>query len=139
MMEGTSLGRLIGVYGLSPTHQQRAAVLSGLSFLFFLAMLLAFYVRAQFGYFLLSTAFLIVFAFTMIGWWWQRRNIIEIFDRGIRFRGRQLLWDEVAAIRDRPEGFIIETKSRANISIPKTIEQFHDVRALVETRTGNSG
>lgn len=51
---------------LSPAHVQRAAFIAVLSFLFFLAMMFAYYIRGSVLYFLLATAFLVVYIFTMI-------------------------------------------------------------------------
>lgn len=45
---------------------QRAVFIAVLSFLFFLAMMIAFYIRQSMLYFLLASAFLIVYIFTMI-------------------------------------------------------------------------
>ncbi|MBK9215175.1 MAG: hypothetical protein IPM59_06190 [Chloracidobacterium sp.] len=51
---------------ISPAHVQRVAFIAVLSFLFFLAMMLAYYLRGSLLYFLLATAFLVVYTFTMI-------------------------------------------------------------------------
>jgi hypothetical protein len=56
-------------------HVQRAVFIAGLSFLFFLAMMIAFYVRGSMLYFLLATAFLIVYIFTMISFVRLRRSV----------------------------------------------------------------
>ena len=49
-----------------PAQIQRAVFIAVLSFLFFLAMMFAFYLRQSMLYFLLATAFLIVYIATMI-------------------------------------------------------------------------
>ena len=51
---------------LPPAQLQRAAFLAVLSFLFFLVMMFAYYLRGSVLYFLLATAFLIVYIITMI-------------------------------------------------------------------------
>jgi hypothetical protein len=131
-LERPSLGKLIAVHDVSPASQQRAAVVAGLSFLFFLAMMLAFYVRGQFGYFLLSTAFLIVFAFTMIGWWMQRRNVVEVFDRGVAFRKFTAAWEDLAAIERGPEGSItLSKRNNDTVTIPKTIHASDSLEAHI--------
>jgi len=53
---------------------QRAVFIAVLSFLFFLAMMSAFYVRQSILYFLLATAFLIVYIITMISFVRLRRS-----------------------------------------------------------------
>lgn len=51
---------------MQPAQAQRAAFIAVLSFLFFLGMMLAYYLRGSLLYFLLATAFLVVYLFTMI-------------------------------------------------------------------------
>ncbi len=51
---------------MPPDQAQRAAFIAVLSFLFFLGMMLAYYLRGSVLYFLLATAFLIVYIITMI-------------------------------------------------------------------------
>ena len=53
---------------------QRAAFIAVLSFLFFLAMMFAYFVRQSLLYFLLATAFLIVYFVTMISFVRLRRK-----------------------------------------------------------------
>jgi len=50
----------------SPAQMQRATFIAVLSFLFFLAMMFAFYIRQSMLYFLLATGFLIVYLVTMV-------------------------------------------------------------------------
>lgn len=59
---------------MSPARVQRAAFLAVLSFLFFLAMMVAYYVRGSILYFLLATAFLIVYIVTMISFVRMRKG-----------------------------------------------------------------
>ncbi|MEO6654613.1 MAG: hypothetical protein ABIO36_00875 [Pyrinomonadaceae bacterium] len=51
---------------MPPAQLQRAVFIAVLSFLFFLAMMLVFYIRQSPFYFLLATAFLIIYLITMI-------------------------------------------------------------------------
>lgn len=130
-----SLGKLISVHGTSPVYVQRAAVVATLSFVFFMAMLIAFYIRQHFGYFLLSTAFLIVFIFTMIGWWMQRRNAVQVYTTGIT-RGKSILiWDQVVSA-DLTEkfGLVIITKDGDKFTVPRSIDSLNDLTALVQKR-----
>ena len=59
---------------MPPAQVQRAAFLAMLSFLFFLGMMLAYYLRGSIVYFLLATAFLIVYIITMISFVRLRRG-----------------------------------------------------------------
>jgi hypothetical protein len=56
-----------------PAVIQRAVFIAVLSFLFFLAMMFAYYIRQSVVYFLLATAFLIVYIVTMISFVRLRR------------------------------------------------------------------
>jgi hypothetical protein len=135
-VDRSSLGKLIAVHAVSPVHQQRAAIVAGLAFLFFLAMILLVYVRGHFGYFLLSTAFLALFIFTMTGWWMQRRNVVEVFDRGLIFRKFVATWDEIAAVgRDRDGTLKLTNKAKDTIAIPKTIHALDDLEAYIRSRS----
>ncbi len=51
---------------MSPAHIQRVAFIAILSFLFFLGMMFVYYLRGSLLYFLLATAFLVVYVITMI-------------------------------------------------------------------------
>lgn len=59
---------------ISPKQLQRAVFITALSFLFFLAMMFAYYIRQSALYFLLATAFLIVYIITMISFVRLRRS-----------------------------------------------------------------
>jgi len=99
MLETTkTLGKLQGVYGTSPVFLQRAAIVAIVSFLFFLAMLVAFSIRQNLGYFLLATAFLIVQLFTLFGWVTQRKNELRLFENGFTYRKHTCFWDEIASM-----------------------------------------
>lgn len=80
------LGPLVSVHGTSPVFLQRAAIVAILSFLFFLITLLIFYLQQRLIYFILSSAFLVTYIFTMIGWVMQKRNVVSIHEHGVAYR-----------------------------------------------------
>jgi hypothetical protein len=134
-LDRSSLGKLIAVHTSSPLHQQRAAVVAALSFVFFMAMMLVFYARGELGYFLLSTAFLIVFVFTMIGWWMQRRNIVEVFDRGIVHRKHIARWEDITSVEANADGSIlIAHGDRNKVRIPGTIDAIGSLETYIRSR-----
>jgi hypothetical protein len=94
-----SLGNLRGIYPTSPVYLQRAAIIAVVSFMFFLAMLLAFSLRQNIGYFLLATAFLIVQLFTLFGWIMQRKNELKMYENGFTHRKKTCLWDEIKTLK----------------------------------------
>jgi ABC-type bacteriocin/lantibiotic exporter with double-glycine peptidase domain len=131
---GSQLGRLISTHGTSPATLQRAAVVAILSFFFFLAMLLVFYFRQQIVYFVLSTAFLIVYVFTLIGWILQRRNVVSIHENGIAYRRFSSTWDEIKSVKSSSgEGISLEKESGESVTIGKSVADLD--RIALEIRT----
>lgn len=59
---------------VQPAQLQRAVFIAVLSFFFFMAMMLAFYVRQSILYFLLASAFLVVYIVTMVSFVKMRRG-----------------------------------------------------------------
>lgn len=93
-----NLGKLESTHGIAPAYMMRALVVASLSFVFFLAMLVGFYIRQNIGYFLLSTAFLVVYVLTMFGWLAQRRKVLRIYENGFSYKKFAASWDEIDSI-----------------------------------------
>ena len=68
-----NLGRIVNVFGVQAAYLQRAVFVVILSFVFFLGMMFAFYYLQNFVYFLLASAFLLVYIVTLSSWLMQRR------------------------------------------------------------------
>ena len=135
-MNAPSLGKLVAVHGVSPAYAQRAAVVAALSFVFFAAMMAAFFGRGQFGYFLLAAGFLVVFLFTVAGWLMLRRNVVKVFDRGIAFgRKTRLQWNDIASVEHRPNSaLVISTKTGTAVSIPRSIHALDPLERHIRDR-----
>ena len=132
----------MSTHGTSPAYLQRAAIIAVLSFVFFLAMLVAFYLRQHIGYFALSTAFLIVYVLTLISWVIQKRVIVSIYEKGIRYKKFSGSWDEIESEIIVEEGadrkYIKMWKSkRENVIIPSSIEGFDRILGVLIERTGS--
>lgn len=131
-----NLGKLVSTHGTSPAYLQRAAIVAVVSFVFFLAMLVAFYVRQHIGYFALSTAFLIVYVLTLVGWVLQKRIVVNIFENGIRYKKFSGSWDEIesatvveeAANRKHIE---LQKSKREKVIIPSSIQGFDHIVSVV--------
>lgn len=132
------LGRLETVYGIAPAFMQRAAFVAVLSFIFFIAMTVAFYIRQNIGYFLLATAFLLVQLLTLFGWLRQRHAEFKIYENGFSYKKQSCRWDEL-------ESMAVKTESRlgggekVNCEIRKTSgekivlnEAIHGVDKIME-------
>lgn len=132
-MSELQLGKLQSVYGIAPAFLQRAVIVSVLSFIFFLAMLLAFYIRQNILYFLLSTAFLLVYLFTMFGWLLLRKNIVKIYENGLTYKKISLDWDEIESVaKAERRGCEISKKNGEKISISETIQGLEQIVHRIE-------
>jgi hypothetical protein len=115
------LGALISTHGISPVFLQRAAIIAVLSFLFFLVTLAFFYIDQQLMYFILSSAFLIVYVFTMIGWVMQKRNFVAIHENGIARRKFATTWDDIKSVKaEAGSGITIVRSDGEELLIPKS-------------------
>ncbi|MGI8811804.1 MAG: hypothetical protein ACR2IH_04665 [Pyrinomonadaceae bacterium] len=132
------LGKVIGKFPVAAANIQRAAIVAATSFLFFLLMLGAFYIRQQIGYFILSSAFLIVYIFTMVGWWLQKRKIAKIHTDGFVYERFVCTWDEVESVSSPKAvgGMTIRTKSGRSITVPPSIDSISELFRLVSARIG---
>ena len=122
-----NLGRIVSSHSTSPVYLQRAAIVSVISLLFFFGMLVAFYVRQQIGYFLLSTGFLVVYLFTFIGWVMQKRNIVEVHENGLRYKKFQAAWDEIGYIKANSDGLQLAKGERDKVLIPPSVANYDQI------------
>jgi hypothetical protein len=127
-----NLGKLVSTHGISPMFLQRAAIVTVLSFIFFLAMLIGFYIRQHLGYFLLSTGFMIVYLFTLISWILQKRNVVNIFENGIKYRKFSSRWDEIKSASVKNDGgerryIELKKKKTGSVRITSSITGFDHI------------
>lgn len=128
------LGDLVSVHGTSPGTLQRAAIVTALSFLFFMSTLVVFYLRQQIVYFILSTAFLIVYIFTMIGWVMQKRNSVSIYENGVGHRSFTAAWDEIQSVKaDDRSGIRLEKVDGKTVTIPTTISDYPQIITTIRS------
>jgi hypothetical protein len=104
------LGRIVSTHAASPAQLQRAVFIAILSFLFFLAMMFAFYLRQNILYFLLATAFLLTYLITMFSWLIQKRSVVKVFENGVQFRKFSVRWEDIASVSDGPP---VEVRTRS--------------------------
>jgi hypothetical protein len=130
--QSNDLGRLISIHGTSSAALQRAAIVAVLSFFFFMAMLVVFYLRQQIVYFVLSTAFLVVYIFTLIGWVMQKRNVVSIYEDGIAYRTFVSKWDEIQSVRsDATTGLKLVKTTGESTTIGRNIADFNEIAVTV--------
>lgn len=110
---------------------QRAVFIAVLSFLFFMAMMLAFYIRQNIGYFLLSTAFLLVYIATMFSWIRQRRTVVEVYDNGLRFRDSSVFWSDITGVEKTG---VLSLEKGEKLQLPTALDRSEELFALIQTR-----
>ncbi|HEX6125802.1 MAG TPA: hypothetical protein VFZ23_10570 [Pyrinomonadaceae bacterium] len=131
----SGLGQVVSVHGISPVYLQRAAVVAILSFFFFLTTLLVFYLQQRLLYFILSTSFLVVYIFTMIGWVMQKRNTVSIHENGVAYRKFVSTWGEIKSVKSDPGSGITITKLNGeSATIGKSIEDHGVIAAAIARR-----
>lgn len=131
------LGSVVRVFEISPLYLARVIFVAALSFVCFLGMLLGFYMREQIGYFILSSAFLIVYLLTMLGWFFLRRQRLEIRDKGLSYRRGSILWEEIVGIDDvEGKSFLIKASDGFVIQISDVVTDWREVRKIVTEKTG---
>ena len=118
-MPELQLGKLESAHGISPVFMQRAAVVAVLSFIFFVAMMIAFSIRQNLGYFLLATAFLLVQLLTLFGWLMQRRTEFKVYENGFSYKKQTCLWNEIDSMAVKAESRLVGGE-KVNCEIRKT-------------------
>lgn len=126
------LGKLVGSYSLSAAVLQRAVIVAAVSFAFFLIMLVAFYVRGHFGYFALSTAFLAVYIFTLVGWVIRRRSVVGIYENGIRHGNFRAAWHEIQTVSADKNGLQLINDRNEKTIVPLSINGFESILLTVK-------
>jgi Ca2+/Na+ antiporter len=113
--EQKDLGKLKGIFPISPALAQRAVFVAVLSFMFFMTMMFAFYLLQNIIYFVLSTAFLVLYLIMMFAWLMQKRSAVELFEKGITLKKRKLVWDDIVSI-DKDGELLLKSNEKLLIS-----------------------
>jgi len=128
MPDAKDLGKLVAVHGIAPAYLQRAVFIVVLSFAFFLAMMLGFYIRQSIGYFLLASAFLMLYLVTMFSWVMQRRSHVAIFEHGLTYKKNRVAWTEITDVSSTG---VIKFVDGKQLTVPKSIHDFDAVIRIV--------
>lgn len=84
--------------------------------------LLVFYIQQQLMYFVLSTAFLVIYIFTMIGWVLQKRNVVSVYENGIAYKKFAASWDEIKSVTaDQQSGITIVKTNNESVTLGRSI------------------
>jgi hypothetical protein len=114
----------VSIHGVQPALVQRAAIVAVLAFVFFLAMLAVFSYRQSIGYFVLASAFLVVEIFTLTGLFAQRRNVLQIFEKGLCYKKQCRGWSEIGSLTPDKTGLKLGLKDGTEITLPNTLQEF---------------
>lgn len=119
-----TLGKLIAVHPIAPALVQRAVFIAALSFMFFLAMMFTFYLRQNILYFLLASAFLVLYLVMMFALVMQRRSTVEVCENGFRTKKQSIRWTDVSSVSD--EG-VVDLRSGKNVVLARSVVAFEDL------------
>jgi hypothetical protein len=125
-------GNLIKTYRISPASVQKAVVIAILAFIFFLGMMFAFYAFNSLVYFILASAFLVIYIFTMFSVVIQKRSAVNLYENGITYRKLSCGWDEIGSFKSKAAGkgrIYIEIKGPKGKTavLPETLENAEEM------------
>ena len=132
MPDKTSLGRLIAVHPISPAYLQRAVILAALALTFFFGMMFAFYLLQNFVYFLLASAFLMIYLATMASFFTARKKSVEVHEKGLRIGRESILWGDIDGVSE--DGEITSKTTRKVTAIASSIVRRAELLIYVKTR-----
>jgi hypothetical protein len=121
--KSADLGPLAADYGPSPAFIQRAVIMTVLSFLFFLGTMSVYYVRQNFLYFILASAFLVIYLISLVSFFALRKNHLSIYQNGLTYKKTTLLWRDVSQVNGR----LIEMRGKDPFTIPGSM---HDAEGM---------
>lgn len=127
-----NLGQLVAVHAIAPAYLQRAVFVVVLSFLFFLAMMFAYYIRQSTVYFLLASGFLVIYLITMFSFVMQRRSHVEVFENGFKYKKNRVLWSDVIEVVDVGEAVL---KTGKRVMLPKTLSDLEGLLRHIRAKT----
>ena len=129
-----NLGKLVSVHSVSPASLHRAAIVAVVSFAFFLGMLLAFYIRQELGFLVLSSAFLVLYLFTMVNLLLQKRNTVRIYENGISYKKFTASWSEITRVQaDTKTGIMISKNKGEIVTLTPSISGINDIARTIRS------
>jgi hypothetical protein len=126
------LGKLVAVYGPAPAFIQRAAFVTVLSFLFFLATMLLYYVRQSLLFFLLASGFLVLYLISMFSFMAQKKHNLTVYENGLSYKKRSILWSEISDVH---ENGTISLSGKDVFSIPGSLYDNGGLISYVKSKT----
>jgi hypothetical protein len=131
------LGKLVSLHPTSALYLQRATFIAILSFIFFLTMMFAYYVLKSPIYFLLSSAFLLIYVVTMFGLFAQKRNVLKVFEHGFSYKKFASRWDEIESVESpKPHTYQIRKISGETAVLSGSLDQIDLAAAHIKSLAG---
>jgi len=136
MKRETDLGPIVTEHRIAADQVQKVAIVAPLSFIFFLAMLVAFYLRNSLGYFILSSGFLVVYLFTMFGFFSMKKKVFRFHHHGISFKKIRLPFELISKVHlDSRVGLVIDS-SEGRLIVPQSISGLAQIATELDRRIG---
>ena len=136
MKQETDLGPVVTEHRIAADQVQKVAIVAPLSFIFFLAMLVAFYLRNSLGYFILSSGFLVVYLFTMFGFFSMKKKVFRFHQNGISFKKMRLPFELISKVHlDSRVGLVIDS-SEGRLIVPQSISGLTQIATELDRRIG---
>jgi Zn-dependent protease with chaperone function len=128
-MNDSNLGKLIGVYGLSPAMLQRSIIVIIVSLFFSLAMLVGWLITQKFVLLMLAVAFLVIKLLSLISLLAQRKNVLSLYEQGFIYNKIPCRFDDIESVK----GFEVLTKSGGKIVLSESINDVGEAIKLIQS------
>lgn len=103
-----------------------------LSFIFFTGMMLMLYIRQNLVYFLLASAFLVIYLVMMSSFFMARKKTVEVYENGLRIGRETIFWSDIDSIDD--DGSLTRSRTPKTIAIAFSIVRRDELLAHVRGR-----
>jgi hypothetical protein len=70
----------------------------------------------------------------MIGWVMQKRNVVSIYENGIRYRKFSTAWEDLKSARADKDGVTLVKGSGETVTIRKSISDFERLAIMIRAR-----
>jgi hypothetical protein len=94
--------------------------------------MIVYYIRESLLFFLLATAFLLIYIVTMISLVRGRRGVVQLFEHGIELNKQRIAWDEIENVSDAG---IIELSNGKSVQIPTSLDRLPKLISSISSHT----
>jgi hypothetical protein len=101
-----------------------------------MSTMFAFYLMQKLGFFLLATAFLVIYLVTMYSFITGRKKTVEVFENGLRMGKTSAVWSDVLGVDDAG---VVELSNGRTIDIPQSISERDALITLLRSNVNQKG